>query len=114
MPPPSGAGNGVPLTQTDSELEKVIIFGASGFIGKNLRSHLQKKSGLEIVGYSSSECDLLNPTQAAEALKNCNGGTSIVLCSSIPRRKEESWATMLKNIEMVHNLCAGIPDAGIR
>lgn len=106
--------NRISLTQPNPKLENVIIFGASGFIGNNLRSHLQKKTGLEITGYSSSECDLLEPPQAVDALKNCNSGTSIVLCSAIPRRKEDSGAAMLKNIEMVHNLCAGIPDAGIR
>lgn len=69
---------------------------------------------LETVGYSSSECDLLDPSQAATALSDCNRETSIVLCSAIPRRREDSLAAMLKNIEMVHNLCAGIPAAGLR
>jgi len=102
------------LITPGSELEKVIVFGASGFIGKNLHAHIQQKPNLEITGYSSSECDLLDPPSVQKALKNCDRGTSIVLCSAIPRRKEDSWAAMLKNITMVHNVCVGIPAAGVR
>jgi nucleoside-diphosphate-sugar epimerase len=69
---------------------------------------------LTTVGYSSDQCDLLDGSQVAVALLGCNRETSIVLCSAIPRRREDSWGALLKNIEMVHNVCTSVPSAGVR
>lgn len=93
----------------------VIVFGASGFIGSNIFRNLKQKKDLDVVGYSSKSCDLLNQSQVTEVLALSRLNTTVILCSAIiPRSIEDCWDTMLKNIHMVHNLVSSIPDAGLR
>ena len=96
------------------QAKRVIVFGASGFIGSNFCRHLRELTSLEVIGYSSSECNMLDQSQVAKALGDSSPGTSVVLCSAITPRKEDSWSAMLKNVEMAHNLCEGIPSTGLR
>ena len=99
---------------TSALLKRVIIFGASGFIGARVYEHLQSLENVDIVGYSSAECDLLDQPRVSKLLDTCDRETSVVLCSGIARRKEDSWHAMMKNVEMVRNFATSIPPGGIR
>lgn len=93
---------------------KVIVFGASGFIGANIFGHLKQKKDFDIVGYSSKNCNLLDQPQTAEVLASSNSKTTAILCSAISRSVEDSWDAMLKNITMVNNFVSSIPSSGLR
>ena len=99
---------------TVSQLKKVVVFGASGFIGGSIYRYLQRIKSLDLVGYSSVECNLLDPRRVVEILGSCGPETSVILCSAITRRVEDSWDAMLKNITMVHNFTSSIPRSGLR
>ena len=86
-------------------LKRVIVFGSSGFIGSALSRYLPKMQGVDVLGYSSSDCDLLDHQNVANALEICDGQTSLIVCSAISPRREDSWPAMVRNIEMVHNIC---------
>jgi UDP-glucose 4-epimerase len=99
---------------TVSRLEKVIVFGASGFIGSHICKYLERIPGLDVAGYSSVDCNLLDRYRVAEVLTFCSSEVSVVICSAISRLVEDSWEAMLKNITMTHNFASSIPDSGLR
>jgi len=98
----------------EEKIENVIIFGASGFVGSMIFEHLKEANTYEVFGYSSKDCDLLNPSHVAKALSIGTPKTSVVICSVIPPSIEDSWEVMLKNITMIHNVILSIPNNGLR
>ena len=95
-------------------LKKIVLFGASGFIGSSIYKYLQRSNCVEVVGYSSADCDLLNHSDVTRVLSSCDYETSVVLCSAITRSIEDSWDAMLKNITMIHNFATAIRNSGLR
>ena len=95
-------------------LKKILVFGASGFIGSNILGYFRKKEEFEVVGYSSGNCNLLIQRDVIETLSSYGPETSVVFCSAITRSVEDSWDAMLKNITMIHNFITAIPHSGFR
>ncbi len=92
---------------------KAVIFGASGFIGGRITKFLSDQ-GIFAKGYSSETCNLLDKEALSRALENADKQTSIILCSAIPRMIEDTFHAMLKNMEMIHNICSHDYCSGIR
>ncbi len=90
-----------------------MIFGASGFIGGRLAKFLSGQ-GIFVKGYSSETCNLLDKKSVLCALENVDKQTSIILSSAIPRAKEDTFNSMLKNMEMIQNICLYDYPSGIR
>ena len=83
---------------------RVIIFGASGFIGGRIRDYLTQAADFEVFGFSSKECNLLIAEEIEEIIKRYGRGAYIIVCSTINRYVENSPESMWKNIEMIKNL----------
>ena len=96
------------------KLKKVVVLGASGFIGDYVIQHLKQKNEFEIVGYSSKSCNLLDKSHVNEIFASNNSNTTVIICSAIPRSREDSWVAMIKNITMVYNFVSSIPNNGLR
>ena len=96
------------------ELHKIVIFGSSGFIGTQLEQLLSESFTVPVLGYSSSECNLLNSEQLAEVLSGCGSGTSIILCSGVGRLQEDSRKSLWKNLTMIENTLSNLPSVGVR
>ena len=95
-------------------LDKVIVLGATGFIGRNIYNHLTEKNNLIVEGYSSKNCNLLDPSHVNELFNADNSKTTVIICSAIPRMKEDSWEAMLKNITIIYNLTSSVHTKDLR
>lgn len=95
-----------------SKKEPVLIFGASGFIGQSLAEHLSNK-GYDLLTPSSSECDLLNVCQVREYLSTINTPVRIIFSAGILLQRDNSFASMTKNIQMVQSLAECASDVSI-
>jgi UDP-glucose 4-epimerase len=94
--------------------DRVIVLGASGFIGARLLRHLSALNGLSVVGHSSSTCNLLDPEAVERVLAVATSSTSIVFCSSITRTVDESIQAFFSNVRMVETVINALPETGIR
>jgi len=97
----------------DDRPERVLVFGASGFIGSRIVGFLEEM-GLPVEGYSSKTCNLLDKEAVFRTLEHVDESTSIVLCSAIGRMIEDSFDAMRKNLEMIHNVCLYDYHSGVR
>jgi len=79
-----------------SEVTKVIVFGGSGFIGKNICQHLNDNNEFDTIAYSKKDVDLLDFTKTSQIITTCSPNTSILICSAITRSQSDSWETFLK------------------
>lgn len=84
--------------------KKVFILGASGFVGGWLLKRFLSDSPYKAVGYSSADCNMLSPGSIRKALSSVTSEDVIVMLSCITRLRENSFGSMLKNIEMAHNI----------
>ncbi len=86
-------------------MRRIFILGAGGFIGRHLHSKLSQDDRRErVVGYTSSECDLLLPNSIRTALSSATEDDVVVMVSAIIRLTENSCDSMFKNIQMAENL----------
>ena len=92
---------------------QLFIFGASGFIGEYLQSQFSVDDSLEVLGYSSKTCDLLKLSDVQGALSSATENDAIIIASVIPRKKDNSYSAMVKNIQMIENCCQAIVDKSI-
>ncbi len=84
--------------------KRVIILGASGFIGGWLLKRFLSDSPYTAVGYSSADCNLLSPSSIRKALSSVTPEDVIVMLSCITRLRENSFGSLLKNTRMAYNI----------
>ncbi len=87
----------------------VVVFGSAGTIGAPLCGYLQR-SGLQVMGVSHAQCDLLDPKATRELVQGLPAQATVVFTSVINRWKEDSFAAMTRNLAMVENLA--VPARG--
>jgi nucleoside-diphosphate-sugar epimerase len=83
---------------------KLFILGSSGFIGRRLFEMSSRKTSCDIIGYSSRECNLLFKDSINQALGEATEEDVIIITSAITRLKENSYNSMIQNIQMVENV----------
>jgi len=82
---------------------RVVILGASGFIGRALHARLSRE-GVEVVGYSSRTLDLTR-REAFGVLDDILGPeTTLVFASALTPDRGQTPATLLTNLTMAANL----------
>ncbi len=84
--------------------KRVIVLGASGFIGRAIFDGFSKDRSFKTIGYSSKECNLLSYEAAQKALSDITKDDVIVMAAAITRLKENTVESMNKNIQMAENL----------
>lgn len=84
--------------------KRIIILGASGFIGKYIYKNFQSDMIYDVVGFSSKDCNLLSPDQIQEKLLFIEEDDVIIMASAITRLKENTFDSMIKNIQMADNI----------
>ncbi len=81
-------------------MRKVIILGHTGFIGRALHAHLQRESGVEVLGFSSRTMDLRRAESVCGLDGLVDGETIVIFASAITREKGDNLQTLLDNIAM--------------
>ncbi len=84
--------------------KKIFIIGAGGFIGGCLLEKFSQDASEDVVGYSSRECNLLSLNSIHIALSSLTKDDVLVVASSISRLRENSYDSMIANIQMAENL----------
>ena len=79
-----------------------IVLGGTGFIGGNVRARLAEDRPVHSFG--SGDADLTNLEAVRRLLAEHGRDAQVVLCSSIGRTTEDSYAAFLKNVAMARNV----------
>lgn len=88
---------------------RVILIGASGFIGKNLAQELEKNK-ISLVKITSKEIDLTEDQSIIQLQEIFLKDDIVVFLSAITPDKGNDTATYLKNIKMMEFLCSAIKN----
>ena len=86
----------------------IHIFGSRGFIGDYLTKSFSAMKCTEVTGYSSDDCNLLSETSVKEAFQSVSQEDTIIITAAITRLKDNSYSAMLKNIQMIENICTSL------
>ena len=95
-------------------MTEITILGASGFIGGSLFNKFSANSKYNVKGYSSQDCNLLSLAAVNKALSSMPADSVVIMASSIPRMKEDSFDAMMKNITMAENISRFLESHRIR
>lgn len=85
--------------------DRVVILGASGFLGRALHVALSG-DGAEVIGHSSRTVDLTRPEALSVLDPVLAPGTALVLASALTPDRGQTPATFLANTTMATNLAA--------
>jgi UDP-glucose 4-epimerase len=89
---------------------RVVLLGASGFIGQDLLRYL-RDAGVENLALSSTDVDLTRP-EAVEKLKAIvREGDSLVIVSAITPDKGKDVGTLMRNLSMGEHVSAFLEEA---
>lgn len=91
--------------------ERVVLFGAHGFIGKAIQARLQE-DGIAALAITSREVDLTLPASVALISGLLKPGDAVVMLSALTPDKGRDIATLMKNLAMMQNLCAALEKTG--
>jgi len=84
--------------------KKIFIIGAGGFIGGRLLEKFLQETSETIIGYTFSECNLLSTESINTSLSCAKGSDIVIVAASVTRLRENSFNSMIKNIQMAENL----------
>ena len=85
--------------------DRVVILGASGFLGRALHAALSRE-GVEVIGHSSRTLDLMHPEALSVLDPVMVPGTALVLASALTPDRGQTPASFLANTTMATNLAA--------
>jgi len=96
-------------------MKKLLLTGASGFLGRNIIPDLKQKYSVKTLGRSANNdvrCDLSDSipdfTESYDVVLHAAGKAHIV-----PKTEEERETFYKVNLEGTKNLCAGLERAGV-
>lgn len=92
---------------TPEKPERVVLFGARGFIGRAIEARLLA-DGLATVAMTSAEIDLVSPQSVALLAAFLKPSDTVVMLSALTPDKGRDAATLIKNLAMMQHLCAAL------
>jgi len=90
--------------------ENIFIFGSSGYIGNRLSQLFIKENTHNIIGLSSKDCNLLSIQDIEKTLSGISKKDVFIITSAITRLKDNSYTSMISNIQMAENLGSFLRD----
>ena len=84
-------------------LEKIIILGHSGFIGKSLYNFFKSENNFQVTGATRNSCNLLDSSAVKHFFSTIEDYSNIIFCSVLNKNFCDSTASLHKNIAMVDN-----------
>jgi nucleoside-diphosphate-sugar epimerase len=84
---------------------RVVVLGASGFVGGDLVAHLREQR-IPVLGLSSREIDLLQPSSVEQLHQSVCPDDVLVLTSTIMPDKGKEIRTLMQNLTMGQHISA--------
>lgn len=84
---------------------RVVVVGASGFVGSEIASHLED-ANIDTVKCSSSEVDLCDPSSADVLQRIVRQDDALVIASAITPDKGKDVGTLMRNLAMAESVSA--------
>jgi UDP-glucose 4-epimerase len=89
------------------KIQRVLILGHSGFIGRHLiDTWTQNPDGVEVKGISIPEVDLTQEESQDSIVEAYDDHTAVVLCAAVKRQFGENVSAFQSNVRIVQNLIA--------
>jgi len=95
------------LSDTAAKPARVVLIGASGFIGRRLSEHLSSLV-VPVLGPASADLDLLDPGAIDRLAAHIRPDDSLVMLAAITPEKGRDDAALMKNLAMAHHVCAAL------
>jgi nucleoside-diphosphate-sugar epimerase len=89
---------------------RVVVMGASGFIGGDLMAHLRERR-VPAIGVSSHEIDLTRPESVEQLKRLAQPGDVLVFASTITPDKGKDVRTLMRNLMMGEHVAAFVEQA---
>ncbi len=86
-----------------TSLSRVVVLGASGFVGRRLADELERQ-GHEVIGHSSKSLELTRPEAFATLDGVVGPETILVFASALTPDKGQNIATLMTNLQMAANV----------
>ena len=90
---------------------RVVVLGSRGFIGKALMERLRTQD-VPTLGLASADIDLAAPAAADKLAAALKPSDAVVMLSALTPDRGRDIATLMKNLAMMHNLCAALAKSG--
>lgn len=91
---------------------RVVILGASGFVGRDLARHLSREK-IPFRAIGSAEIDLLQPQSVAQLQSILTEKDALVVTSALTPEKGRDVATLMKNLTMMQHVATAIEQARV-
>ncbi len=91
-------------------MNRLQIFGSSGFIGSHLMKFFSESGVYDVTGYSSNDCDLFSGSQTKKALRIAEKDTCVILAAAVTRLVDTSTDVIYNNLRMIENICSGLGE----
>ena len=98
------------LEPEPSSPQRVVVLGASGFVGRDLARHLLEQ-GIETAALSSADVDLSRPESVEQLRYTVREGDALVIVSAITPDKGKDIRTLMRNLEMGEHVSAFLEGA---
>jgi len=90
---------------------RVVVIGASGFVGRDLVRHLGEL-GVPTLPLASRDLDLLRPESRDALRQTVRADDAVVLISALTPDRGRDIATLMRNLTMAENFCAALEASG--
>ena len=88
---------------------RVVLLGASGFVGQNLAKSLTQE-GVDVLALASSDIDLCADGASEKLVAMLKPSDSLVILSALTPDKGRGVATFARNIKMMENICLALAE----
>jgi UDP-glucose 4-epimerase len=95
------------LNKSPTDPSRVVLVGASGFVGKALRESLAA-AGAKVVLVGRPSFDLLESASVASLSSLWGPGDAVVVTAALTPDKGRDTATLIRNLRMAEHLAAAI------
>jgi nucleoside-diphosphate-sugar epimerase len=86
---------------------RVAVLGSRGFIGATLMEALAARA-IPTLGLSSADVDLASPAAPQSLVGLLRPGDAVVMLAALTPDKGRDLAALMKNLTMMHHLCAAL------
>ncbi|MBF0254012.1 MAG: cupin fold metalloprotein, WbuC family [Candidatus Omnitrophica bacterium] len=95
-------------------MNKVVILGATGFIGSHLTAALKQSGEFDVRALGSSDCNLLDPVDVSRTVRRMDVKTTVIFCSAVTPDRGFTRESMWDNITMVRHFADCLANRRLR